>query len=296
MKNLLMKAGLKMEKKKYAVIGHPIGHTMSPFIHKRLFELEGIDADYSVFDITPEELTIKYREVLKNLDGYNITIPHKQTIIPLLNCLDKKAEMYGSVNTVKNADGIAKGFTTDPNGFLKALDAYDIPLKQNVVIVGTGGVARVMAFEAAIAGCAITIAVRESDLHDVAALAAELKLKVAGVSVDTCKINRLDHFEKSTIDLLINATPVGMYPNADACPIGDDIISRCAHVFDAIYNPLETTLVKKAKANGAKAIGGISMLVWQAVVSHEIWNGTSFDKSDIEKLCNDSAEELQKIF
>lgn len=285
-----------MKKNQYAVIGHPIGHTMSPFIHKRLFEIEGIDADYSVIDITPEELTIKFKEELCALDGYNITIPHKPTIIPLLDQLDKRAEMYGSVNTVKNADGISKGFTTDPNGFLKALDANGIPLKHNVVIVGTGGVARVMAFEAAIAGCAITIAVRESDLHDVAALAAELKLKVAGVSVDTCKINRLDHFERSTIDLLINATPVGMYPNENACPIGDEVISKCEHVFDAIYNPLETTLVKKARANGAKAVGGISMLVWQAVVSHEIWNGTSFDKSDVEKLCADSAEELKKTF
>ena len=285
-----------MNKKQYAVIGHPIGHTMSPFINKRLFELEGIDADYSVFDITPEELTIKYREQLTALDGYNITIPHKQTIIPLIDSLDKKAEIYGSVNTVKNSDGVSKGYTTDPNGFLKALEAYDIPLKHSVVIVGTGGVARVMAFEAAIAGCAITIAVRESDLHDVAALAAELKLKVHGISVDTCKINRLDHFEKSTIDLLINATPVGMYPNSDACPIDDHVISRCAHVFDAVYNPLETTLIKKARANGAKAVGGMSMLVWQAAVSHEIWNGTVFDKEDIEKICADSAEELKKTF
>ncbi len=285
-----------MNKKQYAVIGHPIGHTMSPFINKRLFELEGIDADYSVFDITPEELTIKYREQLTALDGYNITIPHKQTIIPLIDSLDKKAEIYGSVNTVKNSDGVSKGYTTDPNGFLKALEAYDIPLKHSVVIVGTGGVARVMAFEAAIAGCAITIAVRESDLHDVAALAAELKLKVHGISVDTCKINRLDHFEKSTIDLLINATPVGMYPNSDACPIDDHVISRCAHVFDAVYNPLETTLIKKARANGAKAVGGMSMLVWQAAVSHEIWNGAVFDREDIEKICADSAEELKKTF
>ncbi len=285
-----------MDKKQYAVIGHPIGHTMSPFIHKKLFELEGIDAEYSVFDITPEELTIKYREKLRSLNGYNITIPHKQTIIPLLDSLDKKAEIYGSVNTVSNIDGLSKGYTTDPNGFLKALDTYDIPLERSVVILGTGGVARVMAFEAAIAGCAITIAVRESDLHDVAALAAELKLKVHGVSVDTCKISRLDHFEKSTIDLLINATPVGMYPNSDSCPIDDDVINRCSNVFDAIYNPLETALVKKAKANGANAVGGMAMLVWQAAVSHEIWNGTSFNKSDIEKICSASAEELKKIF
>lgn len=283
-------------KKQYAVIGHPIGHTMSPFIHKRLFELEGIDAEYGVMDITPEELTMNYKEQLCKLDGYNVTIPHKQNIIPLLNSLDSKAELYGSVNTVNNSNGCAKGYTTDPNGFLKALEHHNIPLKYNVVILGTGGVARVMAFEAAIAGCALTIAVRESDLHTVAALAAELKQKVRGVTVDTCKISRLDHFEKTTIDLLINATPVGMYPNDDACPIGDDIIKRCTNVFDAVYNPLETALVKKAKANGANAAGGMSMLVWQAVVSHEIWNGTSFNSDDIEKLCADSAEYLKKTF
>lgn len=283
-------------KKQYAVIGHPIGHTMSPFIHQRLFELEGIDAEYGVMDITPEELTMVYKEKLCNLDGYNITIPHKQNIIPLLNCLDSKAELYGSVNTVNNLNGCSKGYTTDPNGFLKALEHHNMPLKYNVVIVGTGGVARVMAFEAAIAGCALTIAVRESDLHTVAALAAELKQKVAGVSIDTCKISRLDHFEKSTIDLLINATPVGMYPNEDACPVDDEVIDKCANVFDAVYNPLETVLVKKARANGANAAGGMSMLVWQAVVSHEIWNGTSFDPKDIEKICEDSSEYLKKSF
>ena len=92
-----------MSKKKYAVIGHPIGHTMSPFIHKRLFDLAGIDAEYTALDIAPEALAGEYERTLKKLDGYNITIPHKQSIIPLLDSLDDKAKMYGSVNTVANA-------------------------------------------------------------------------------------------------------------------------------------------------------------------------------------------------
>lgn len=285
-----------MKKKRYAVIGHPIGHTMSPFIHKRLFNLAGIDADYLVLNIAPEELKTRYKDELCHLDGYNITIPHKTDIIPLIDHLDKKAAMYGSVNTVNNLDGVSKGYTTDPDGFLKALYANNISLKHNVVIIGAGGVARVIAFEAAMAGCAVTIAVRESDLYQVAALAAELRLKVAGASISTCKVCRLDNIERSEIDLLINATPVGMYPNNKSCPIGDKIINKSASVFDVVYNPVETVLVKKARANGAKAIGGMSMLVWQAVAAQKIWNGAGFDADEVAEAYADSIREEKKIF
>ena len=107
-------------KKQFAVIGHPIGHTMSPFIHSRLFELAGIEADYQVMDVAPENLE-QVIPSLKELDGFNITIPHKQTIIPYLDELDRVAQMYGSVNTVKTVDGVSSGYTTDPDGFVIAL-------------------------------------------------------------------------------------------------------------------------------------------------------------------------------
>ena len=112
-----------METKKFAVIGHPIGHTMSPFIHTRLFELQGIKAEYTKLDIAPENLEYEFKNTLSRLDGFNITIPHKQAVIPFLDEIDAKAEMYGSVNTVSNKNGISKGYTTDPDGFLKALAA-----------------------------------------------------------------------------------------------------------------------------------------------------------------------------
>ena len=280
-----------MKKKKYAVIGHPIGHTMSPFIHNRLFALAGIDADYSVMDIAPEDLGTQFKEVLRNLDGFSITIPHKQHIIGYLDELDKKAGLYGSVNTVQNGEG-SIGYTTDPDGFLKALESAEIPLRGRVVILGTGGVARTMAYEAAKAGCNLTIAVRPDDLPAVACLAGELSINVESAHVDTCMLDRIE----DGIDLLINATPVGMYPNAEACPVSDEIIKSSKYIFDAVYNPLETQLLKKAEAFGIKALGGISMLVWQAVVSHEIWNGSVYDRKDIEQLCRDSAQELMRTF
>ena len=278
-----------MSIKKFAVIGHPIGHTMSPFIHKRLFELSGVEAEYTKLDIAPENLADEYKNVLSKLDGYNITIPHKQNIIPLIDEIDEKAKMYGSVNTVANINGVAKGYTTDPDGFLKALDAAGIVLDGRVVILGCGGVARTMAYEVVLKGLPLLFAVRKEDVEIAKSLCSEIENTVKGAKVSFCLIDELS----GDIDVLVNATPLGMFPKIDVQPVSDSVINRCASVFDAVYNPLETVLIKKALANGAKAVGGMSMLVWQAVVAHEKWDGSVYDKDDIAKLCIDSAEELK---
>lgn len=278
-----------MSIKKFAVIGHPIGHTMSPFIHNRLFKLSGIDAEYTKLDIAPENLADEYNKVLSKLDGYNITIPHKQNIIPLIDEIDEKAKMYGSVNTVANIDGVAKGYTTDPDGFLKALDAAGITLDGRVVILGCGGVARTMAYEVVLKGLPLLFAVRKEDVEIAKSLCNEIENTVKDAKVSFCLIDELS----GDIDVLVNATPLGMFPKVDVQPVSDSVINRCASVFDAVYNPLETVLIKKALANGAKAVGGMSMLVWQAVVAHEKWDGSVYDKDDIAKLCIDSAEELK---
>ncbi len=279
-----------MSERKFAVIGHPIGHTMSPFIHKRLFELSGIGGSYEVFDIAPEELGSKYSE-LKSLNGYNVTIPHKQAIIPFLDKLDKKSKLYGSVNTVKNGE-FSEGFTTDPDGFLMALKSAGIPLNKNVVILGSGGVARTFAYEAALAGCNTTIAVRPDDLAAAASLAGEIKTRVYKAYVSTSLISRL----KGDFNLLVNATPLGMYPNVDDMAPTPEILARCENVFDAVYNPLETKLIKEARANGSKTLGGMSMLVWQAVKSHEIWDNAVYSSEDIAQLIEDSAKEVTRLF
>lgn len=278
-----------MSIKKFAVIGHPIGHTMSPFIHTRLFALSGIEAEYTKLDIAPENLASEYKNTLSKLDGYNITIPHKQNIIPLIDKIDDKAKMYGSINTVSNKDGIATGYTTDPDGFLKALEAAGIVLNGRIVIVGCGGVARTMAYEIVLKKLPLLFAVRKEDVEIVKALCNEIRNTVIGADVSHCLIEELS----GDIDVLINATPLGMYPKVDSQPVKDEVINRSANVFDVVYNPLETVLIQKALANGSKAVGGMSMLVWQAVVSQQKWNGLTFDNADIAKLIIDSAEELK---
>lgn len=277
-----------MLKKKYAVIGHPIGHTMSPFIHKRLFSLCNIDADYDVYDVPPEKLSEMFKNQLSKLNGFNITIPHKQAIIPFLNELDPKAKLYGSVNTFFNDNGTFKGYTTDPDGFLMALKSASISFSGRTVILGCGGVARTMAYEAILAKNNLTLAVREADLSMAESLKNELE-SLEGSRVKICTIPELE----GDIDILINATPVGMYPHIDSCPVSNKIINSSKAVFDAIYNPLETVLIQKAKANGAKAVGGMSMLVWQAVVAQTKWNDVSFNNDDIDKLCIDCLKELE---
>lgn len=276
--------------KKYAVIGHPIGHTMSPFIHKRLFELSDVDAIYGVIDIKPEALANEYEKTLKKLDGYNITIPHKSAIIPFIDRIDEKADMYGSVNTVANSDGKAAGYTTDPDGFLKALEYAHIPLSGRVVILGCGGVARTMAYEALLKNAELEFAVRGKSISKVKKLIDEINSKLDNPKVSFCEINELS----GDINTLINATPVGMSPNSEFMPVNEIQLKNCANVFDAVYNPLDTLLVKTAKANGSNAESGMSMLVWQAVVAHYHWDKSVYDVKDIEKLCGDAAEELMK--
>lgn len=280
-----------MSKRIFAVIGHPIGHTMSPFIHKRLFELSGKPAEYSAYDISEKELEARIPE-LKALNGFNITIPHKQAIIPFLDKLDEKAALFGSVNTVHNNGGTHTGYTTDPDGFLKALQAGGAKLNGRNVIMGAGGVARVMAFEAIMAGGMVTLAVRPHSAPKAKQLAQDIRAKLKNAKVDICLLDEVT----GNIDVLINATPVGMYPNVDVAPINQAIMKNCAAVFDAVYNPNDTALLKQARENSALAIGGMDMLVWQAVAAHEIWDQAQYEISDIQKLCRDSVEEMNRIF
>ncbi len=281
--------------KKYAVIGHPIGHTMSPFIHKNLMEMAKIKGEYSVLDIKPEELNTQFNDVLKNLDGYNVTIPHKPNIIPYLDKLDSRAKMYLSVNTVLNENGVSSGFTTDPDGFINALKDYNLKPEGNVLILGCGGVSRTFAFESALCNADITIAIRDCSVDRSAcnSLIKEINEKIDHeVNIKSCFLDNIE----GNYDLLVNGTPVGMFPNTDAAPVSDNVIKNCTSVFDAVYNPLETTLIKKAKQNGSIAIGGMNMLVYQAAKSQQIWNGCTFDSGDIKALCHDTSKELMRKY
>ena len=280
-----------MTENNFAVIDHPIAHTMSPFIHERLFALSGKSAGYGAMDIAPAGLADQM-ERLRTLCGFNITIPHKQSIIPFLDELNEKSEFFNSVNTVNNSDGHLTGFTTDGTGFCKALEAGGAGLSGRTVVLGAGGAGRVFAFEAALSGGSVTVAVRPHGLAAAEKLCADIRAKIEGAQANFCLLEEIS----GKIDLLANATPVGMFPNITACPVSEDIIKNAACVFDAVYNPNETMMIKTARKNGVKAIGGISMLVWQAAAAHEIWYGAKFEAGDIRTLCGDAVTEMKKKF
>ncbi len=279
-----------MQKRTFAVMGHPIGHTMSPFIHRRLFALSGQEGDYGVLDISPDDF-LSSRPKWEALAGYNVTIPHKQRIIPFLHRLDPKAALYGSVNTVRNGS-LREGFTTDPDGFLKALEGAGIPLRGKTAILGCGGAARTFICEAVLAGCDVTVAVRPQSLDKARTALQELEGKLGKGPIRLLSLPQL----RGEFHLLINGTPVGMIPHTDEMPVDASFVSHCEAVFDAVYNPLRTRLIETAAACGAKAVGGMPMLVWQAAAAHTIWDGSEYRPEDMEALTEETAAELQRLF
>lgn len=280
-----------MSAEKFAVIGHPMGHTMSPFIHAELFALTGRSFEYGVLDIPPAELPAQYVTDLRPIAGYNITIPHKQSIIPLLDQLDESAARYGAVNCVANGEQ-AVGYNTDAYGFLKALETAGIELHGHVLICGCGGVARTMAYECLLAGCSVTFAVLESVLPDAEKLADELRGKVEGCDIRI----RVNDDTTEDCDLFINASPVGMYPKVDAMPVSEAQLKRTGSVFDAVYNPRKTRLIETAEKLGIPHGEGMAMLVWQAARAHEIWYGAEFTTAQMDTIIAASYDEMERLF
>lgn len=274
---------------KYVVLGYPLKHTMSPPIHKRLFELEGKTAEYEICELPPEELSGK-ADYLNSLGGYNITIPFKVDIIKYLDELDESAKRYNSVNCVVNRDGKNIGYNTDCYGFLRSLEAEGMSLSGKVLQIGCGGVGRMMAIEAALHGADLTIVALPEFIKGAEEAAAEAK-KLA----PNAKIKVITHEQISgEFDLLVNASPVGMFPKTEECPVTEEVVKSCKNVFEVIYNPDVTMLMKIAEKNGIKAVGGMAMLVWQAVVAHEIWSGAKYKDEDIAELISDMRKELTK--
>lgn len=279
-----------MSKKHFAVIGHPIGHTMSPFIHAELFKLNHIDADYSVVDISPESLETEIPELLGRLDGFNVTIPYKSAVIPFLDTVEGVAKEYGSVNTVRCSD--KSGRTTDPIGFVRALGAAGIGLNGKVAVLGAGGVCRVFAGEAARAGCDVTFGVLESDIPAAEAIISDISGHHPDFRAGIVKISELS----GEFDLLVNATPVGMFPKVGNMPVQKELLKGCKAVFDAVYNPENTALITAARECGCKAQGGMPMLVWQAAAAQEIWLGVEFEQSAVERVITAATAYMNEHF
>jgi len=299
-----------MSIRKYGLLGYPLGHSLSHFIHRRIFELCGISGcEYELYEVKPDELSLK-GGAIQELSGFNVTIPYKTQIIPFLDRLDPGAEHYGSVNCVKfdEANQNYIGYNTDGYGFKKSIEELGVSLNSKILLLGCGGTGRMMAFEAIKAGADLTLAIRRSPTAEKAAakLSGELReitgeffAKTSQLSLNNPAKMRITYADKlnltNSYDLLLNATPCGMYPETDEIPIAPDIVGKVKYLFDAVYNPSPTRLIIEGQKRGVKTLGGMTMLVEQAAMAETIWhseNNLQISKNIIKMIISECEQEL----
>ena len=277
--NPQIKAGTKV----LCVIGHPIEHSMSPVMHNAALKELALDYVYLAFDVPPSDLETTVLEFKKRgFKGMNVTIPHKETIMKYLDQIDPLAKKIGAVNTIKNQEGNLIGKNTDAFGAKQALINAEFEIKEKkVLILGAGGAARAVSF--ALSEESDKIFICDIIEKKAIALANELKdkMKIKAVGkkskYETLKSLIID------VDLLINTTPVGMYPDVNKTPISKDLLAEHLFVYDIIYNPLNTQLLKDASEIGCKTLNGIEMFINQGALAFEWWTDTKPNTNVMKK-------------
>ena len=257
------------------LISNPVEHSVSPAMHNAAFSSLGLDYIYLPFRVARDNL-VRAIDGLKvlNIRGFNITIPHKVAVIPLLDEMEPMAEKIGAVNTIVNDKGCLKGHNTDAGGFLKALLGRGVePKGKKVVVLGAGGASRAISFTLAERGAEIVILNRKLEMD----WAVELASSISQFSTREAKALELNDENLLSVleaaDILVNATSVGMSPDSSNSPLPARLLKPELVVFDVVYNPLKTRLLAEAEAAGAETISGIDMLVWQGALAFELWTG-----------------------
>jgi len=271
-----MNVKIKGTTKICGLFGCPVEHSFSPAMHNAAFSSLGLDYVYVPFSVPPAELAQAVRAVRAlNLAGVNVTVPHKEKVIPFLDELTPEAESTGAVNTIVNVKGKLVGYNTDGAGLLKALEieAGFLPAGKNALVLGAGGAARAVSAALALAG-AREIKIAGRTYGKAAQLAREIAgrtpAKAEAVPWSEQKLGE----EIESVHLIVQATPVGMYPGEDQCPLfpferlgGDHLVC------DLIYNPPRTIFLERALAAGARVMNGLGMLLYQGVLAFALWTG-----------------------
>ena len=268
--------GVKATTDIYGIFGHPVKHSLSPDMHNSAFNTLGLNSVYVAFDIDPESIEEATRAIrVMGIRGINITIPHKQTIIPYLDEVSPDAKLTGAVNTVKNENGRLLGYNTDVGGFLRAIreDLDFSPEGNTLFLIGAGGAARAVLSAFCMNGGAvvyITDIIKDKALE----LANQFKANFQNITIETVELDNQNLIEQklNEADILVNASPAGM-DGVGSLDIPLTSLNKNAVVYDLVYKPPDTSLLKEAKQLGHKASGGLSMLLYQGAESFEIWTG-----------------------
>ena len=262
------------ETKVTGLFGYPVEHSLSPAMHNDAFQELGLNYVYLPFSIKPENVKEAVAGVKGlNIRGVNVTIPHKQAVIPFLDDLSKEAELIGAVNTIVNKEGTLTGHNTDGRGFIRSLrEETDFKAKEGkALLIGAGGAARAIAFQLALNGIK-ELVITDLDFSKAENLRNEI-VENLSVEVKALKEDKIDSLIEE-MDLLVDATPVGMHPEVDVDPVvSAEMMHSDLIAYDVVYNPRETVLLKAAKEAGAQTVSGLGMLLYQGVIAFEIWTG-----------------------
>jgi shikimate dehydrogenase len=264
--------------KTVGLIGYKLSHSISPQFQQAAFDYLGLDIRYEIWETTKDDLPAVmegWRDASKL--GANVTIPHKEAVLQLLDDVDNDARRIGAVNTIVNRAGKLIGYNTDASGFMRALrdDGAFPPRNKRVVLLGAGGAARAVGFALVDAGVKSLVVLDRTQSRG-EALAWDLKVSDTEVVALSWKDGRT-LMALAECDLLVNCTSVGMKDSSGEgkSPLGIGLIPKRALVYDVVYNPLETPLLAAARKAGARTLGGLPMLVYQGAASFELWTGKS---------------------
>ena len=257
------------------LIGYPLGHSLSPKIHDAALKVCGMEGDYSLFPIAPDD-TQGLKDLLARvrsgeITGLNVTIPHKQAVIEFMDELTPTAKIIGAVNVIYMRDDKLIGDNTDAPGFLSDLkhffanDQSETANRKSAIILGAGGSARAIVYALVNDDWNVVVVARRVEQ------AQQLASQYEGVHA--MELN-MQTFQLSNLQLIVNTTPLGMTPNIDQSPLPENLsLPQHIAIYDLVYNPRETKLVRDARAKGLHATTGLGMLIEQAVLAFQLWTG-----------------------
>ncbi|MFQ5686680.1 MAG: shikimate dehydrogenase, partial [Candidatus Scalindua sp.] len=254
---------INKETKLYGIIGNPVSHSMSPAIHNASFTEKELNNVYVSLKVSNIGAFIKeYRKI--DFQGFSVTIPHKESVLPFMDDIEHTAKRIGAVNTIVRQDGKLSGYNTDCMAAVTALECGvgkngDTLNNKRISIIGAGGAARAIAFGLKEKGCDIIIYNRT--LERAEKLSNDVK----------CRFGRFEEINKLGSDILINTTPIGMFPDIDRTPVPQNVLKEGMIVFDAVYNPIETRLLQDAKKRGCHTVNGLTMFINQAAEQFRLW-------------------------
>ncbi|MDD3654164.1 MAG: shikimate dehydrogenase [Desulfotomaculaceae bacterium] len=290
-----MKNGISGHTRVCGIFGYPIGHSFSPAMHNAAFSALGLDFVYVPFLVEPGNLPAAVEAVKTlGLAGVNITIPHKQAALPLLDEVTEAAKLIGAVNTIVNRSGRLLGDNTDGAGFLRSLEETTgfAPADKTVLMLGAGGAARAVAIQLALAGVKKVFLINRSRERAeilAAQIAGKTTAKVEVVPWPDGKNKQCLREMLRGAELVVQSTPLGMYPEEVlTVPLPDNIFRPGQVVCDLVYNPGETLFLKNARHAGATTVNGLGMLLYQGVLAFELWTGMSAPVAVMRKALTDS--------